>query len=120
MEWAPPLLCLQGMRGEDLKWLEQIRLQVPSDQRARGVEVLRDALDQTPAIDGLIAVRLLENRHIDTELSLVLEWRVPPVGPMSAAAERLLHLAGELGLAHHTFWRDVTPAAAVEKEGDQP
>jgi hypothetical protein len=108
------------MRGEDLKWLEQIRLQVPSYQRVRVVEVLRDALDQTSAIDGLIAVRLLENRHIDTELSLVLEWRVPPVGPMSATTERLLRLAGELGLAHHTSWRDVTSAAAVEKEDKQP
>ena len=107
------------MRGEALRWLEQIRLHVPSSQRGRGVEVLRDALLETSAVDGLIAIRLLENRHIHTELSLILEWSVSPVGPISAPAERWLRLAGELGLAHHTFWRDVTPAAAA-MEGEEP
>lgn len=109
-----------GTNSASGTWLEQIRLQVPSSQRARVAEALRDALDQTPASDGLIALRLLENRHIDTELSLVLEWSVLPAGPMSAAAERWLRLAGELGLAHHTVWREVTRAAAVERNGDQP
>jgi hypothetical protein len=94
-------------------------LQVPTDQRATSIEALRDAMSQCRAHDGLLTFRLLENRQIETELSLVLEWGTPTVEQTSALAARLLRLCRELGLSHHTVWRDVTLPTAERAGGDR-
>ena len=102
-----------------MKWREEIRLQIPENQKSTIVSRLQNLLSQIQPVKGLMAIRLLENQRVNTELSLVIEWSSLATQNKSVLGEELAQLARELGLSHHSTWKDVSVSAADAEKGDQ-
>ena len=92
-----------------MKWVEIIKLQAPRHTRSTLCEVLAEELSLIPHTDGFVEARLLQDVHVETELSLLLDWDTVEVpGGGSELAKHAVHLLEDQGLIHLATLLDVS------------
>lgn len=89
-----------------MKWIEQVKVQIPMDQFEVMSSVLGDIEDNLDGADGNYQLFICRNVRLSTEYIISLHWDIEnPNGTGSKEGNSVEQLLSKYGMVHHSIWQ---------------
>ena len=91
-----------------MKWIEQIKVQIPMDQIDSVNHVLNDIEANFDGAEGQCQVNVFRNVKLSTEFIISLDWDVyNSNGVGSKEGNSIKQLLSKYGMVHHSIWQKI-------------